>query len=165
MARAEKTARRRVSRREAAKILRTSYENVRRLQRQQLLNGVPDEHGHYWFDREEVEALARKRNASAVLDGELTARVFAMIKAGKTVNEIVIGTRETLPTVERLWDAYHQRVDSKKVAEDRETQALREHEEQMRALDAEIERRRRLVVEEGEPPPSHRGGQKKGPRK
>ena len=53
-----------MSRREAAKILGTSYENVKRMQRAYLLvSGVRDQRGHQWLDRQEVDALARQRSA------------------------------------------------------------------------------------------------------
>jgi hypothetical protein len=54
----------RVTRREAAKILQCSYDNVRRLERTgKLLSGKTDRNGTVTHVRREVEELARRRGS------------------------------------------------------------------------------------------------------
>src|SRR5487761_1923175 len=71
----------RVTRTQAAKMLSTTYQNVRRLQRVGQLHSTPDRHGVHRFDRREVEALAKRRGLQIKPSGELAAKVFAMFKA------------------------------------------------------------------------------------
>ena len=92
----------------------------------------------------------RKRGlAIKELDNEQVARVFEMIRAGKSINDVVIETRFNAEAVERTFRRYHlgatfnpvEEVRQAKRVVDDEEQAL--HEEQIAMLDAELERRRR----------------------
>ncbi len=112
-ARNRRDLRARVNRREASKILGTSYENVKRLQRaRQLTSGGSDERGHHWFIREEVEALAYKR----------LARGQGRWKPGVVVREL--------------------RAQNEHVGDTRAPRAQLVHSDIMREIDHEIGRRR-----------------------
>ena len=141
----------RITRSEAAKILKTSYENIRRLQRVGQLRSEPDRHGVHRFDRREVEALARRRGLQISPTGELAARVFRLIKDGRSFHDIVIDTEQEPPTILALWEQYRSGFsgptsDAAANQNDREQQ---EHEEQMRALDLELARRRAELNNDG----------------
>lgn len=97
---------RRVTRREAAKLLATSVENVRYLQRRGQLRGEPDLRGHYWFRRDDVENLARRRGQRIKPWGELSARVFALFDEGRPFAEVVIETQQEPEVIRRLWMQY-----------------------------------------------------------
>jgi hypothetical protein len=137
----------RVTRREAASILKTSYENVKRLQRAKQLVSSPDKNGVHRFSRVEVEELARRRGFGIKPGGELAAKVFAMFKSGKDWRDIVIETSQEPETIRELWRQYHGGVDGKAPAGDAESERVEreEHERQMAEMDREIERRRRAA--------------------
>ena len=90
----------RITRAEAAKLLGTSYANVRKLQSKGALHSDPDRYGVHRFDRREVEELARKRGLQIKPSGELAARVFLMFEQRKRFAEIVIETQQE-PAVNR----------------------------------------------------------------
>jgi hypothetical protein len=138
----------RVTRTEAAKILSTSYENIRRMQRVGQLHSQPDRHGVHRFDRREVEELARRRGLQIKPSGELAARVFRLFKERKKFHDIVIETEQEPSTILALWQQYRAGFEygqdtSKETEEER---AQREHDAQMREMDRELERRRRGVL-------------------
>jgi hypothetical protein len=134
----------RITRNEAAKVLGTSYQNVRRLQRVGQLRSDPDRYGVHRFDRREVEELARKRGLQIKPSGELAARVFALFEQRKRFAEIVIETQQEPSVVLDLWRRYRAGFEGGDRANaDNDERALDDHDEQMHALDAEIERRRR----------------------
>jgi hypothetical protein len=134
----------RVTRVEAAKLLGTSYENVRRLQRVGLLLSRPDRYGVHRFDRREVEELARKRGLQIKASGELAARVFAMIKAGRPFEDIVIETQQNPEVILALRARYRAGFEDEQEREDDEKREQDEHDEQMRELDRELRRKRRV---------------------
>lgn len=139
----------RVDRREAAQILHCSRDNVRRLDRVGTLRtGKRDRNGTFTYDRREVEELARKRGLGVKANGELTARVFRLFKERRSFEDICIETEQEPDVIQALWERYNGGFDfgKKQREEDREARAAREHEEQMRAMDLELERRRRGVV-------------------
>ncbi len=138
----------RVTRTEAAKILKTSYENIRRLQRVGQLHSQPDRHGVHRFDRREVEELARRRGLQIKPSGELAATVFAMFKARKRFEDIVIETQQEPDTILALWQRYNAGFEygTEAAGNDDEERAQREHDDQMREMDVELERRRRGVL-------------------
>jgi hypothetical protein len=142
----EANQRRRITRREAAKILHTSYENVRRLERAGQLHWKLDPDGVHILDRAEVEALARKRGLHLKPSGELTARVFKLFKARHSFADICIETEQDADTILALWSRYRAGFEygSQQREEDEEARAQREHDAQMRELDDELERRRRM---------------------
>ena len=151
---AEKRGRRRVTRKEAAKILATSPGNVRYMQQRQHLRGEKDSRGHYWFDRREVEELARKRGLQLKPQGELAARVFAMLRAGRSFADIVIDTAQEPDTIRVLRKEYLAGFRSDEAEKSSEERSRREHEDQMRAMDQELERRRRNILADDIPPSS-----------
>jgi DNA-binding transcriptional MerR regulator len=158
----------RVTRSEAARILQTTYDNVRYLERRGRLTvrGV-DPDGVKLFDRHEVEKLASTRRIrhfrkERKAEGELHAAVFKLFKAGKSFEDVVIETNLKADEILVLWDRYKAgfnyrpessspepaRVRSPRPSPPPETEEQRrerEHQEQMRELDIEFERHRRRV--------------------
>ena len=97
----------RVTRREAAKILQTSYDNVRRLERtKQLATTKHDREGTVTYDRREVESLAQKRGLQVKPSGELAARVFELFAQHRKFHEIVIATQQEPDVIRGLWQQY-----------------------------------------------------------
>lgn len=163
----------RVTRSEAARILQTTYDNVRYLERRGrlIVRGV-DPDGVKLFDRNEVEKLASTRRIrhfrkERKAEGELHAAVFKLFKAGKSFEDIVIETNLKADEILVLWDRYQAgfnyrpepspteppRARSRQRGparpspppETEEQRREREHQEQMRELDLEFERRRLRV--------------------
>jgi hypothetical protein len=141
----------RVARREAADILACSRDNVRRLDRIGVLKtGKADRNGTITYDRREIEELARKRGQQVTDSGELVAHVFALFKAGRRFEDVCIETKQPPDVVQALWDRYRAGYDyGRKREETDEERAAREHEEQMREMDRELERRRSVVLADG----------------
>lgn len=140
----------RVTRREAAKILGTSYDNVRRMQRIGQLHSVPDRYGVHRFDRREVDALAKARALDVKPTPEKIIQAFKLFKAKAELGDVVLETG-LLPHVVR--DLHEQflasyNYDKKKAREDDEARAQREHEEQLREMDRELARRRRATFDD-----------------
>jgi hypothetical protein len=133
----------RITRNEAAKVLGTSYQNVRRLQRVGQLRSDPDRYGVHRFDRREVEELARKRGLQIKPSGELAARVFAMFKANRNFADIVIETQQEPEVILALRARYNAGFDGTPGREVNESREQREHDEHMREIDRELERKRR----------------------
>ena len=131
----------RVTRNEAAKVLGTSYQNVRKLQKKGYLHSDPDRYGVHRFDRREVEELARKRGLQIKPSGELAARVFAMFKANRSFADIVIETQQDPEVILALRARYNAGFDGDPAREEDESREQREHDEQMREIDRELERK------------------------
>lgn len=133
----------RITRTEAAKLLGTSYANVRKLQSKGVLHSDPDRYGVHRFDRREVEELARKRGLQIKPSGELAARVFAMFTQRRKFHEIVIETQQEPGVIRELWREYEAgfaaSTESAATIEERERRA---HEDAMREIDAELALRR-----------------------
>ena len=144
----------RVTRSEAAKLLSTTYQNIRRLQRVGQLHSQPDRHGVHRFDRREVEDLARKRGLQIKPSGELAAKVFAMFKAKKRFEDIVIETQQEPDIILALWKRYQAgfAFGEERARESDEERAQHEHDAEMREMDRELERRRRGVLFSDEHP-------------
>jgi hypothetical protein len=136
----------RVTRREAATILNTSYENVKRLQRIGQLHSDPDRHGVHRFDRREVEELARRRGLKIKPSGELAARVFRMFKERRAFQDIVIETEQEPDVIRALWTQFSTGLHDGGSSSETEDRAERRHEELMRELERELERRRRATL-------------------
>lgn len=133
----------RVTRAEAAKIHSTSYQNVRRLQRTGQLHSSPDRYGVHRFDRREVETLARKRGMQIKPSGELAARVFQMFEESRRFEDIVIATQQEPETILALWRWYRAGFDDVEGRASREEAERHAHDETLREIDFEFERRRR----------------------
>jgi hypothetical protein len=136
----------RVDRREAAQLLHCSRDNVRRLDRVgQLKTGTRDRNGTFTYDRREIEDLARRRGLGVKPSGELVALVFELFKTGKPFEDVCIATKQEPDVIQSLWERYRGGYDyGKKLrAETDEAREQHEHDVQMRAMDREIERRRR----------------------
>ena len=139
----------RVDRREAARILQCSRDNVRRLDRTgQLKSSKQDRNGTFTYDRSEIEELARARGLGVKPTGELVARIFAMFEARKRFVEIVIETKQEPDVVQALWERFNAGYDygKNRREENVENRREREHQAEMRAMDLELERRRRGVL-------------------
>jgi hypothetical protein len=139
----------RVDRREAALILHCSRDNVRRLDKVgQLKTGKRDRNGTFTYDRREVEELARRRGLGVKPSGELTARAFELFKAGKSFEDVCIATKQEPDVIQTLWERYRGGYDygRKQREETEEARREREHDDEMRAMDRELERRRRGVL-------------------
>lgn len=125
-------------------MLRTSYQNVRRLQRTGQLHSSPDRYGVHRFDRREVETLAKKRGLQIKPTGELVAKVFAMFEQRRRFAEIVIETQQEPDVIRLLWSDY--------------TAGFREAADMSRRLSIPKERTKRPCVKSmkssrvGEPP-------------
>lgn len=143
----------RVTRREAAKILGTSYDNVRRMQRIGHLRSTPDRNGVHRFDRREVEALANTRSADAKLTPEKVREVFALFKANAEVADVVLAANLLPHVVRGLHEEFLESYDYGKSESRKEddARAQREHDEQIREMDRELERRRRAVLVDASP--------------
>lgn len=136
----------RVTRREAAKILQCSYDNVRRLERTgRLRSGKADRNGTITHERREVEDLARQRGFNIKPSGELTARVFLLFEAKRTFHQVCIETQQEPDLIQGLWERYQGGFDygKKQWEENEETRQRRQHDEEMQAMDRELERRRK----------------------
>jgi hypothetical protein len=132
----------RVDRREAAKILGCSRDNVRRLDRIRVLKtGEADRNGTITYDRREIEGLAKERGVGGGPSGELAARVFRMFKERRAFQDIVIETEQEPAVIRALRKEYDAGFSTEHGAETEE-RAQREHEAQMRMLDAELSARR-----------------------
>jgi len=134
----------RITRAEAAKLLGTSYANVRKLQSKGALHSDPDRYGVHRFDRREVEELARKRGLQIKPSGELAARVFAMFKANRTFADIVIETQQEPEVIRALWKEHRAGFDDTD-ADQEDERGRREHDEQMRAFEIDQQARRRAL--------------------
>ena len=132
----------RITRNEAAKVLGTSYQNVRRLQRVGQLRSDPDRYGVHRFDRREVEELARKRGLQIKPSGELAAHVFALFKERRSFADVVIDTKQEPSVIADLWRQYCAGYPVKQTKSDDDARAQSQHEQQMREIDRELERRR-----------------------
>lgn len=139
----ESTLRTRVTRAEAAKILGTSYQNVRKLQRNGHLHSSPDRYGVHRFERREVETLARKRGLQIKPSGELAARVFAMFERRCRFAEIVIETQQPPETIQRLWQQYMAGFEASE--RDRDEREQSAHDAEMASFDRVLEQRRRAA--------------------
>jgi DNA-binding transcriptional MerR regulator len=134
----------RVDRREAARILNCSRDNVRRMDRiGRLRSGKRDHNGTYTYDRREIEKIALERGGELRPSGELAARVFRMFTERKKFHEIVIETEQEPTVVLALWRQYQSGFETTPTTPVREHDT--EHDEQMREMDREIEQRRRAL--------------------
>lgn len=132
-----------ITRREAARILGTSPENVKQLQRRKNLQQQVDAEGRVLLRRSEIEALAMQR-ASQQPSTALTALVYGMIRGGMDRATIC---DNLLEEINDLIDGYYERAPALRWIhrEELERQRQREHEEQIREMDRELDRRRRLA--------------------
>ncbi|MEO8800143.1 MAG: hypothetical protein ABI551_19775 [Polyangiaceae bacterium] len=130
----------RITRAEAAKLLGTSYQNVRRLQRTGQLLSNPDRYGVHRFDRREVEALARRRGLQIRPSGELAAKVFAMFKARVSFVDVVIETQQEPEFIRKLWSEYRAGFEVDVATDD---DAAASHLSEMSVLDHDLEEKRR----------------------
>ena len=137
-------------------MLQCSRDNVRRLDKiNQLKTGKRDRNGTFTYERREIEEFARRRGLSVKPSGELTAKVFALFKLQRSFQDICIETKQDPDTILALWERYQAGFEykSRRREEDADARAAREHEEQMQAMDRELERRRRGVLfEDGREP-------------
>ena len=133
----------RITRNEAAKVLGTSYQNVRKLQKKGYLHSDPDRYGVHRFDRREVEELARKRGLQIKPSGELAARVFALFKANRSFADIVIETQQEPEVILALRARYRAGFEEEQAHQDDAKREQKDHDEQMREIDRELERKRR----------------------
>jgi hypothetical protein len=137
----------RVDRREAASILQCSRDNIRRLDKaKQLKTGQQDRNGTFTYDRREIEELARKRGLSVKPSGELAARVFAMFKARRSFEDIVIETQQEPGVIRELRKEYDAgfTVEAEDARADDDEREQAAHDAKMREIDREFERRRRV---------------------
>ena len=117
---------------------------MRKLQKKGYLHSDPDRYGVHRFDRREVEELARKRGLQIKPSGELAARVFAMFEERLSFAKIVIATQQDPEVVRALWNEYQAGFNRESTIEDADQREQEKHNAQMCALDAELERRRRI---------------------
>ena len=139
-------AKRFVSRKKAAAMLKMSVSNVRRLEIKGDLPSDPDTKGNARYSRYLVEKMARQRGISAKLSDEQVARVFELLKAGKKFAEIVIETRFNADEVERAVRRYHLGFDpfeeKRRVEEEEERELSELHAQQMAEMERAFQERR-----------------------
>jgi hypothetical protein len=111
----------------------------------QLKTGMRDRNGTFTYDRREVEEMARKRGLGVKPSGELTARVFKLFEAKRSFPQICIETEQEPDVIQALWERFQGGFDyGKKLRDETEdSRRQREHDNEMRAMDRELERRRR----------------------
>lgn len=133
----------RITRAEAARLLGTSYQNVRRLQRTGQLHSNPDRYGVHRFDRREVETLARRRGLRIRPSGELAAKVFTMFKQRMSFIDVVIETQQEPEVIRRLWAEYQAGFEAKN--DEAEERRSLQHDIDMSALDQELNAKRNAL--------------------
>ena len=146
---ASERRRSRVDRREAAKILQCSRDNVRRLDKAgRFKSSKKDRNGTFTYDRREIEEIARRRGLGIKPSGELTARVSRLFEAKRTFQQVCIETEQEPDVIQALWERYRAGFDygKKRREETEEGRRQREHDDEMREMDRELERRRRGVL-------------------
>ena len=98
---------RRITRREAAEILGTSYSNVRRLEREGQLTSYARRSRHDAVPaRGRGGAGASPRAVDQYSKGELASRVFRMFKRNMTFADVVIESEQEPDTIRALWRCY-----------------------------------------------------------
>ncbi len=105
-----------LSRDEAAAHLGVHSRTIRRwYEEADILHPERDERGRVWFDPEEVERVARERrgadvetrDAETALDeGEVAARMFAIFNAGRGPREVVVELRLPPTKVKEVFDQW-----------------------------------------------------------
>ena len=116
---------------------------MRKLQKKGYLHSDPDRYGVHRFDRREVEELARKRGLQIKPSGELAARVFALFKANRSFADIVIETQQEPEVILALRARYRAGFEEEQAHQDDAKREQKDHDEQMREIDRELERKRR----------------------
>jgi hypothetical protein len=93
----------RVTRKQAATILKCGYHNVLRLERSGALKSYKNKAGNFTLDRDEVLRFAAERSRrSDDAEGELQATVVEMLEAGATMAAIVKKTRKPVPKIRAI---------------------------------------------------------------
>ncbi len=119
---------------------------MRRLDRTGTLrSGKRDINGAYTYDRREIEKLASERGSSARPSGELAARVFAMFKARRPFEDIVIETEQEPLVILTLRKHYDAGFSFGTTSATDDVDAQGDHERQMKEMDRELDRRRRAI--------------------
>lgn len=153
---------------EVARQLRCSRSNVDRLRKSGLLPGRLDRAGVYRYQPQAVADAAQRLGRVVRTDGERAARVYGFfLQPGfkptrQAIAQIVVETREHPDVVLSLWEKFNAGTGSE-VDEDARAvdQIKREYDEQIAAMDRELERRAgRAFFIRGDvddaPPPSSR---------
>jgi len=100
---------------EAADVCRVSYNTIKNWVQRGLLHPktalrtlVSGAHREVLvFDPRELAKMARRKGDSNPNDaGEISARAFELFETGKSLREVVIALRETLPKVEELHEQW-----------------------------------------------------------
>jgi hypothetical protein len=128
---------------EVAKVLHTTTSGIDYLCRTGALLCIRDDRGYRWFDPGEVKALAAARGVESPITGATCARVFELFDAHTPLPEIVKQLSILPEQVRKLWLEYSTPLgrDVPRMArfmgkEEKRLQAA--HEEEMRALDAQL---------------------------
>ena len=132
---------RRVTRREAAKMIGVSLSYVRKLTAQKKLAFVADRNGTFVAEHAQIESFARERRTRRTTSSVVAAKVSAMLKAKRTFDEIVIATEEILRLYERRDVGLSHGKQQAAVANGGHCQ--RKQGQPMREMDTVLERRRR----------------------
>jgi hypothetical protein len=151
---------------DVAKQLRCSRSNVDRLRKCGLLPGRLDRAGVFRYQPHAVAEAAKKLGRAVRTDGERAARVYAFFLApgfkptSQAFAQIVVDTREHPDVVLALWEKFTAGAGTKNDGSRDVDRLEREYDEQIAAMDRELERRRRAAFIPGDPadesPPSSR---------
>jgi DNA-binding transcriptional MerR regulator len=90
---------------EVAALLGVHISTIRRMEGKRL-RPVRDGEGVHYFDRREVEELAAKRGRETKPSGRLAARVYKLLREGKTIGEIVFETELCPEEVRALFEQF-----------------------------------------------------------
>jgi transcriptional regulator with XRE-family HTH domain len=148
-----------LTRPQVAKQLRVSPSYVRKLQAKGYLSRVTDGNGVYRITPHEVSELARKLGRDVETDGEIAARVYgyfldpAFRAKPEQLARVVHETRQhpdvVLSLLEKFRTGAGPNPGEREEAEDFDRLA-REYEEQIKALDTELARKRRATFIRGD---------------
>src|SRR5580704_10880512 len=153
---------------EVAKQLGCSRSNVDRLRKTGSLPGRPDRAGQYRYQPAAVAEVARKLRRALHTDAERAAQVYArfLVPGFKPTREaiarIVVETREHPDTVLALWEKFSRGAPHVDEGSAEVERIAHEYDEQIAAMDRELDRRRRAAFIPGDPsdnsdgPPSSR---------
>ena len=145
---------------EVAKKLGCSPSYVRKLLEKGYFPKLKDGSGVYRFNEHNVAEVARKLGRVAKTDGATAAKVYGYFLApgfkptNEAIGRIVFETGEHPDLVRALWEKYKIGVGAPTTDHDtREMERLaREYDEQIAAMDEELDRRRRAVFLPEDPP-------------
>jgi DNA-binding transcriptional MerR regulator len=128
---------------EVAALLGVHISTIRRMEGKRL-SPVRNHDGVHYFDRREVEELAAERGRETKPSGQLAARVYKLLREGKTIGEIVFDTELSPVEVRALFEQFSTPLgrSTREDLEIAEQRAVEQQDELTRELDREQARRK-----------------------